>query len=1127
MSDDTAIYINSVNHILQRPDSYVGSKSLIDNKEYYVTISNGNIVSSHDTVKYSPVLLKIFDEILVNACDAAVNANKAVQTLYVTVDETIRKITVRNVGSCIPIEERSLIERTKDGNLVSSTEKHWYPTMLFSQLNYSTNFNDSVERTTGGRNGLGAKLTNIYSTEFTVISCDGKQKFKQSFNDNMNIAHAAVIKPSAKCVPYVEISFIYDEKYIVNDDVKPFNPSDTFNLVRKRVVDTAGIGKFSKVYLNDICVTDTVSNFTELIKFYAPDASLFQLKSSTDSAWEVYCSLGEVSSGLSYVNSIATTKGGTHVDIVVDSIKKLLDASIKDNKKDVTTMKRIMKDLTCFVNATVVNPTFSSQTKTQLNTSRTEMREGYVFNLKDQSAKKLVAEMKLKYDEIYDSTVKNKADKENKKKKKSLNSIKGLRDADYAGTNKAKDCCLILTEGDSAAGSCYAGLEKLSDEEKRHYGLYSMRGKILNVSDATVGKVTGNDVITDIVNALGLTYDDNNNKMRYGTILIMTDQDPDGSHIKGLILNLFYKYWPSLIKDNNIQQFITPLIKIFDTKNKCINEFFSVKDFETFKSSCSDINKYKHQYYKGLGTSQPKEFGEYFVNKHKYTKMLLSGTNDNELFTLCFNKNNSNDRKSWMLKDYDENDYVEQSIERFINTDLHEYSLYAIVRAIPCIFDGLKPSQRKALYIACKKLNTFKQVAVFTSEVMTETHYHHGDRSLSETITAMAQWYPGANNLPLLQGKGNFGTRAKHDAGAARYVYVGVPAYVTKLFPKEDLPILEYNYDNDDQIEPVYMMPIIPTVLINGALGIATGWKTVIPSFNPINVIDACKKFLDRHETKKNWKNGQVDLSDVVMTPWCRYYDNTAIEVNAKGTFQSKTNYTIVGKKLVVTEIPINTETDSWYSNLLDAISEDDLSFSSPRLTVRKFNSTSMRFECVFNKELKPELHPKLFNLLNAVEPLSYNNMNLVDEKSKVYKFTNPTSIIVAHGVRRLNVYTARKKHMLNIIQENVTKTGNILRYIRQVNNGTIDIKNKTDEQLRQLLDEKKYNRVNGSFQYILEKPVTVISREQQYERALENYKIEFNTVSDKTEYSMWREELDALKHTLTCFDYDTCFGLD
>ena len=438
------------------------------------------------------------------------------------------------------------------------------------------------------------------------------------------------------------------------------------------------------------------------------------------------------------------------------------------------------------------------------------------------------------------------------KKQVRLRGIVKLEDANKAGSKDSNKCTLILTEGDSAAGCARSGMSVVGRDL---YGIFPLKGKLLNVREASTKQLMANEEINNIKQILGLRteykYDkeDEFNTLRYGKILIFTDQDVDGSHIKGLVMNLFHHMWPALLERKGfITSLSTPIVKAF--KGKDVKIFYNLTEYENW---CNTNPKgYRVKYYKGLGTSTKEESKDYFKGiNDKLINYIIDMDEEMKSRTdtaiqLAFDKKQADSRKEWLLNydrenilKYDDHDI---SYHDFIHKDLIHFSNDDTSRSIPHIMDGLKPSQRKILYGAIlRKLDRDEvKVAQLAGFVSDKAAYHHGEMSLNGAIVGMAQNYVGSNNINILEPAGNFGTRylGGKDAASPRYIWTSLPKHTTSIFNRMDIPILKNQEEDGMPIEPEYYSPIIPMVLVNGAEGIGTGFSTKIPNFNPSDIIE-------------------------------------------------------------------------------------------------------------------------------------------------------------------------------------------------------------------------------------------------------------------------------------------------
>jgi DNA topoisomerase-2 len=287
-------------------------------------------------------------------------------TLKVTIDLEQSMISVYNNGRGIPIE-------------IHSREKIHIPELIFGHLLASSNYDDDEKRLTGGRNGYGAKLANIYSHEFTVETADKntQQKYKQTWTNNMGTCGKAKITKNSKNEEWTRITFRPDLKRFGMDKID----EDVAGLLQKRVYDMAGTVKDIKVFLNDERLK--IKNFKQYVEMYVSSVKAEAAETSGGAAqlkplivheqigtrWEVAFAVSDGAfQQVSFANSVSTIKGGTHVTYIADQLAKhLITAISKKNKAATLKPAQIKNHMWIFVNALIENPTFSGQTKETLD----------------------------------------------------------------------------------------------------------------------------------------------------------------------------------------------------------------------------------------------------------------------------------------------------------------------------------------------------------------------------------------------------------------------------------------------------------------------------------------------------------------------------------------------------------------------------------------------------------------------------------------------------------------------------------------------------------------------------------------------------------------------------------------
>jgi DNA topoisomerase II len=1006
-------------HIFNHPDTYVGGCDLIEDNLPVFNSVQGKIEFKQN--EWIPAVYKLYDEIIVNAADQVVRIKQRnlktdipVTNIKVTIDKVKGEVSVYNDGTGIDVEYHPT-EKDSDGNKV------WIPGLIFGELLTSINYDKGEKKIVGGKNGYGAKLTNIFSTDFELKTIDhirGK-KYVQRYSNHMKIKGKPIIT-NTKSKPYTKITWTTDFQRFGIQNYSDF----MINLMTRRVYDIAGITKNISVTFNDKKIK--LNNFLDYSKLYLSDNEDIVYEKVHD-RWTIGVCVSKTDKfeQISFVNGIATFKGGKHVDyiskLIINGIRNYI---LKKNKKTVQD-NYIRNYLRLFIDSIIENPSFDSQTKERLIStpskfgSKPEISEKFIKTIIDKTD---IVTKVLQFSEF-------KLNKENKKtdgtKKSKIRDIPKLDDANWAGTKKSDDCILILTEGDSAKSMAVAGLSVVGRDK---YGVFPLKGKVMNVKDANKTQVMNNSEITNLKKIIGLETGKvykNTKSLRYGKIMIMTDQDHDGSHIKGLVINVFHSMWPSLLDLNFITSMITPIIKA--TKNKKSQSFYTLKDYSSWKESTNNSDKWLIKYYKGLGTSNATEAKEYFKNL-KMNNYIFNEDTD-ESMNLAFNKKLSDSRKQWLYNFSEENildhNNSEVLIKDFIDKELIHFSNADTLRSIGQLVDGLKTGQRKILY-SCFRRKLYKEIRVaqLAGYVSEKSAYHHGEMSLQSTIIGMAQNFVGSNNINLLMPNGQFGTRIMggHDSASSRYIHTELNKIVDCLYPVRDSSLLEYNDDDGILVEPKYYVPIIPMVLVNGMNGIGTGFSTSIPKYNPIDIVE---NVLNKLEGKEYTE----------MKPWYSNFKGEIIKINDK-SYMSKGKYEITSPTSIrVTELPIGKWTDD-YKKFLDSLLPEEKkkkSKENEELKKKKIKKTIIDY---INNSSDTEIDFTIIVPLGFIAGLQWSekdNVDGIEEYFKLYtskglslsnvhlynngrinKYETVTDIFEGFYPIRYNLYSERKKYELD-----------------------------------------------------------------------------------------------------------------
>lgn len=1146
--EETYKKLSQREHVLHRPNMYIGE---IKRSLEEMWIMDNDSKMSKRMVEYSPGFLKIFDEVLTNALDHSTR-DVSVSMIKVEYSKETGEISVWNNGSGVPV-------------VVHKEHNMYVPELIFGHLLAGSNYDDSQQRIGAGVNGLGVKLCNIFSKRFVIETLDSNAglKFIQEYSENMTQkGKPKVTKNSGKS--YTKITFLPDYSRFGMNGLE----DDTAVLINKRVYDCiACTDKSVSVFLNGEKLRgkgllDYSNYFFEQDRVKSYYDSFSQRVGKNEMIWEYIIVPSDHFEQVSFVNGNSTYAGGKHVDHIVYQITSKLKTLLETKKKLKDVKPAIIKEkIFLFLRATIVNPQFSSQTKEQLTTQvkdfgcKVEISDKFIEKLwKSPIVEDIVEFCKMK--ETMDLA------KSTDGKKKNKIYVPKLEDALWAGTAKSEQCTLILTEGLSAMTFALWGRSIVGPER---FGVFPLKGKLLNVRDASVSQLMNNEEINNLKQIIGLKqgkeYKDTKD-LRYGKVMCLTDADTDGSHIKGLLVNFFHANWPSLIKMNFIQTLRTPIVKAI--RGQKVIEFYTEQDYKHWQST-TNTNGYQIRYFKGLGTSKKEDAQEtfrridrlrvdYFYKNEKCDDaILLAFEKDKNIKTKTEDKNmedtesNENiepvkcsDRRKRWLSNYDKNSYIDVkenkvSYQDLIHKELVHFSIYDNLRSIPSLCDGLKPSQRKILYYMLK--NNIKKsikVAQLSGYVSAETGYHHGEASLQGAIVSMAQTFVGSNNVNVLYPDGNFGSRllGGKDAASPRYIFTRLSDITSSIFDTKDSSLLTYLNDDGMEIEPEWFIPVLPMVLINGCEGIGTGYSTYIPPYNPKDIISNIIRIMEGKNPLKMmpyFKNFHGDLKE--MEPNC---------------------YTTFGRweklsdtQIKITELPVGTWVTT-YKEFLESMIEGNTTASkanSSKTTQKKTTKRQLQLKDVKNKTRDENddicfivefcrasdlddliKNGTLEKTLKLTRSFTTNNMYLFSDNLILTKYKDTNDILMDFYDIRIEYYESRRQYLIKTLKNDLLVLNSKIRFINEYISGVLDINRKNKDYIVNLLEERDYpklkvetkgedNQNQKTYDYLVRMPIISLSEEKIME--LENQRDirqnELSTLQSKTDKDLWKQDLDNI----------------
>lgn len=1178
MNKREIVHLSDREHVLIRPNMYIGEITNVPDTLYIYDNETNSIKEKE--INYNAGLFKIFDEILDNAVDET-EKDKTCNIIKVNIDNDVISIFNNGLGIDIIKDEK---------------ENIFIPQLLFGYLRTSTNYDDTKERNVSGMNGIGAKGTNIFSEYFKIDIVSNNKHYLQTFKNNMADVEKPIIKVVKNKQSYVKIEFKPDYKRFGLTELS----EDMQQLFKKRVYDVAFyLMNKVKVYFNDQLIN--IKSFDDYINLYFKDKESKNIVKFQNKKWKIAL-IYDSNCGfknISIVNGLTVNKGGNHIKHIINQILNSetgVVSLINKKHKDLKIRPAYIKDnITLIVSCIIDKPKFNSQSKEELTnnitkTNGVQLPEEFMTNLmKSDLIDDIVKTAMFKESQTLTKT-------DGKKGRREI--IEKYNPAGWAGGPKSSECLLIITEGDSAKTFGLWGIKQYEQQYGNgfnKFGIFPIRGKMLNVLNASTQQIVKNNEITNIKKIIGLEQNKiyNNEtakKLNYGGILILTDQDLDGFHISGLVINFIHTFWRELLQvDGFIKTLQTPILKAFkkNSKQKPLI-FYHQSDYNKWVNETENINQYDIKYYKGLGTSTKEEAMESFEDfdnkvlvykwetqtlersslmnieqkslspsseseskktKTKQKKIIVEPTISDNAIDLAFNGDRVEDRKVWLSHYNPESVYESRNGEipysQYFDNNFIHFSNYDNIRSIPSITDGLKPSQRKILYTVIKKnikkANNIK-VSQLANKVSELTCYLHGEVSLSEAIVNMAQQFVGTNNINLLYPLGNFGTRNQggKDSAATRYIFTYGNTILDKIFRKEDQVILKNRIEENEIIEPYNYYSIIPMPLINGAVGIGTGYSTKIPQFNPLDVIDNLINLIEKEELLKP------------LRPWYYGFNGLIKKITQKG----QTNFISIGKckinnsmrngKIIISELPVGTWTEDYVNDIKRKIIADkanekadkeevifkDIENKSSPDDVNITLTVSPTFIQDYQRNLYDEnnnyinidgqdISIQLLQKLKLITPLNITNMYLYDFDGKIKKYETPEDVIIDFFNNRQIKYIERKKIYIQILENELNLLKWRIKFIEDYLNRVVIVERKKKIEVIKQLEDLQYPKLdidykseNKSYNYITDIKLFDLTEEKLKElndkfetklKELEEYK--------KTKsLNIWKKELIELR---------------
>jgi DNA gyrase/topoisomerase IV subunit B len=820
-------------YALSRPND-VGN--IILETKYYDIPSEDGSTYSVDKISISDAFCKIVDEAITNAADQWIKSPECT-TIRISIKDG--KIVVKNDGPGIPL-------------YVDEVTKVYSVEQMFTKQYTSTNYNEGVnpDSITGGHNGLGIKLTNVYSNWMDVYTVSGGNRYKQVYREGMlHIDKPDIVKSNRKECTIVGFIPNYDHLCRVETN-KPnvgwFKTDDQIvPLIRKRAYEISAYlsnvlyhtecgkkikyTKKSRVFFNGKRIPPlpigkwaSMWGNEPIVHVFKPSCRPLSLAitiTKNSRKFKHYC----------LINGVHTPELSDPLNEVIKQIEIWVHGKVEEligKKLEKLQTKHFRKYLhvwcVAMVPKSMIN--FKGQTKSKVTLSTTGRKQWKRWYSVPTT---LLEQVWLHLKPILLSVL-----KKVKVKQVKINTLF------IPATSRSKKVhkTVIICEGDSAADLMMFLVKHAKVLSSKTCAIFSAQGvtmnplKQINKHGMMTERLKNNKTLQGLAQIIGLEYGEvysSTKQLNYQEIVIATDQDSDGiGKICSLLICFLNKFWPSLFKLGAVKRYRTPIVRIYNGK-----EVYKFYDEEEYHKQKHKWPRATVRYYKGLGSHSKLE------RKHMaqtYEEDLITYVPDERGDEAMYDMHGKNaDIRKRILTDQSVGQYedpVNLKISEQFDIDSKKQQLENVQRKLPSVYDGMNPVHRKVLATVRKywKHNSVKKVFQLSGLAAEKMVYEHGDASMNSAVMHMAQIIPGANNIPLIRPvSGSLGSQllGRKQNAQPRYTNIGYSICIDYLFPKADDPVLSYAEAEGQMVEPKYYVGIIPHSILEHRMSPATGWS--------------------------------------------------------------------------------------------------------------------------------------------------------------------------------------------------------------------------------------------------------------------------------------------------------------
>ena len=1133
--------VPDVEHVLIRPNMYLGSVSHIKRKDWHLI--NGKAFLKDTTVPYA--MIHIAKELASNMGDNFSKSRRAgVHPGECAVSIDGNKVTFVNGGLCMPIE-------------VDQESGLYIPEMCFSHLRAGGNLGENGD--VGGTNGIGSKAAGIFSTRYGIKICNpvSHMSYRQEWRNNLSVREEPEIDHNYQGKESVfEVWYVVDHRrlgYSMDDFVYNESAAQMIHWICASLSFTTGI----PVTFNSERMKHTKESYAQLYTVSGQERTFFH---ETKGMKLICIDTPKAGRQVGFANYIHNPSGGAHLKEALGIVKNLiaperktpaspntalgdqeipLDTGIKkavkkkkaDDPLVKVTAAQIKPHVTVIISVSEVEKADwgGSQTKVHfsgpmppilpktLPRNFSDLKTWAVFNAVNAY--------------VNGKVFKNMGDIDPDKKKGDYQKTKRGEDANWVLQGKRNcGCELHVLEGESAEAYDSKLLNFIPGGRNR-IGTLTLRGKPLNVYKACDENIQKNKELCELTRRLGLKPNTdysiavNRKKLRYDKVVFMADSDIDGAHIKTLLLGFFNRLYPGLLECGSVVvDYLTPLS--VGVKNGKVVKFYYDRQYQYWLEH-NDPKGWNFNYYKGLGRSKKEDVKRDYEDKHEIAFEYDSAADSR--IRLALDGEDVEMRKSWMSQWDPKNvsPYLEKSITitQFVDDRTRGYSWETLARNMPR-FDSFTDVARKIAHTAehtwGRRMTSKKLVKVtdFAGAVSSLTEYHHGD-GIQHSVINMAQTHPGSNNVPFLLGEGTFGTLYKggRHASQPRYSEVtGNPLMAWYFRPENDV-CRKHSYEEGKMVEPMQMQGVLPFCLINGVSAVCTGWSSFIPCYHPREIMNAYVRRLR-------------GIPFTEPEPWYRdyegevYMDGNVLVSRGKAVLSDNT----VSGNFEVTCLPVGV----WGNTYREGFLEREYFAGNMPAPAESLCTDSEIYFRVKGLKLEKDETGRPMELteerIGVASRRTINGYTILDDDGRPVTFRFIRDLMEAFYQSTLSVYERRKREMMSADQETLGKLRERSGYIRAYLEKRFDFRDRAGEALSRTQVTVNIERLGLNVGFFVTRPgyskvgAHELNREglEETEQDITEMERKITEVERTTVKDMWLSDLKDLDR-----EYNKVYGDD